>query len=475
MAMLELGFEIIGRKGGESVFESEFSEVFVSDSGKMEYSPKGLQKLDSEDVFRIGKIVEAYQKLPEIVETGEKRSGEIRALVSRYESALGKKIPPEKRELYEKIVFLSTGEGVMPLEPLLKDPLIEEIMVNGTSSPIFVYHRKFGMLPTNLRFTSSEYLVEKANQLLFPMGKRVDRSKPSAHAILPSGERVSVEIPPVSKEPSIAIRKFSENPLTITDLVGLGMLDFDSAAFLSLAIAAGASNIGVIGNTGAGKTTLLNALLRFVPERQRIAVVEEIPEISVPHENKVCLSEAENLGIRMGFLVRETLRLRPDRIVIGEVRGPEDASALREACLSGPAYSTFYTYHADSPEGAVERLKSQGIGENDLGYFGILVSCRRFETKKEGLLRKVLEISEIDGKGKVRKIFGQSGKKGGLLKKTGVKSKAEERISREFLGGAPIGPELASRKSLLKKLAKLADREFFREFSEKTARETGGK
>lgn len=472
MTELELGFEIIGRERKKLVFESEFSEVFVSsDSGGIEYSPKGIPSLDSEDSFRIGKIIDAYQRLPEIVETGTGRAEEIKRLVSKYESALGKKLPPEKRSLYERIIFLSTGAGLMPLEPLLKDPLIEEIMVNGTASPIFVYHRKFGMLPTTLRFTSGNYLVEKANQLLFPAGKRVDRSKPSAHAVLSSGERVSVEIPPVSKEPSLAIRKFSESPLTITDLSGLGMLDLEAASFLSLAIGAGASNIGVIGNTGAGKTTLLNALLRFVPESQRIAIVEEIPEISAPHINKISLSEVEGLGIRMNFLVRETLRLRPDRIVIGEVRSPEDASALRDACLSGPAYSTFYTYHADSPEGAVERLKSQGIGENDLEYFGLLVSCRRFETKEGGQLRRVKSISEIGRAGKIRRIF-DSGK-GGKLRRVGGRSEVERRISSEFLRGAPIAPELASRKALLKRLANLPDREFFSEFSSKVSKRKG--
>ncbi|MFH0962178.1 MAG: ATPase, T2SS/T4P/T4SS family [archaeon] len=458
------GFSIIGRKsGGEEIGRTDFALIRQEGLDFPEYLPFGLETPDGDDLFRIGKIVKAYQNIPEITETGEKRREEIGKLVSKYLGLLsGKRLSREKAELYERVVFSATGEGRGPLEFLVGDPQIEEIMVNGTSQPIFIFHRRFGMCATNLRFDSEEYLIEKANQLLFPGNKRVDSSKPFAHAILPNGDRISVEIPPLAKEPCIDIRKFSEKPMTLPELVKLGMLDLRAAAFLFLAVESGVCNIGVVGNTGAGKTTLLGALLRLAPPYQRVILVEEIPEISVPHKHNVRLVQVEHLGIGMAELVRETLRLRPDRVVVGEVRSPSEVQALRDSCLSGQAYSTYFTYHSESAQAAVERLESQGISRKDCEYFGLLVVCRRFEDRDGKTRRIVSEISEIGADGRTLPLFKHDFKRNRWIRRLRGKSRVEARLLETFISGkGGLSREIAKREKLLKRFSDAEDAEFF--------------
>ncbi len=418
--------------------------------------------LSEEDAFRIGKILETYRARPEITQTGAERRGVIDSLVDRYTSLAKGRIGPERARLYKEICFSASGDGLGPLDFLMEDPEIEEILANGPGEPVYVFHRKAGMCETNLSFLSGQYLVEKANQMLFPLNRRVDEGKPASHGILPNGDRVSVAVPPLSRRPCIDIRRFSEEPLTAADLALRGMLNWEMAAFLSLVMGRGGTNLGVVGNTGAGKTTLLNALLRFIPPHQRIVSVEEIPEIKIPHSHQVRLVEVEHLGLGMADCILETLRLRPDRVVVGEVRTPAEALALRDSCLSGQSFGTYFTYHSESPALAVGRLVSQGVSRRDCAAFGMLVSCRRFEDGNARTVRVVSEISEVAGEGAPRRLFAYDFAKrrwSGSLK---GKSRAEKWISASLFGGRGLGKELRRREALLKGLAGKRDEEFFR-------------
>ncbi len=277
-----------------------------------------------------------------------------------------------------------------PIEALLQLDL-EEIMVNGLEEPIFVYDRRKGMLRTNLSITSEGYFMELANRMLSSLGRRVNRTNPRESGVLDSGDRVSVVVPPYSRGHALSIRKYSSEPFTIVELAERGMLSYTEAAALWKLIEEGA-NVGIVGNTGSGKTTLLNALLRFVPRRERVVLVEEIPEIRPLQEQVLSLVSSSELGISMRDAIFDSLRLRPDRVVIGEVRTDGEVAALRESCLAGHALGTYFTYHAESAELARRRLTSQGFPEYDLRAITAIVVCRR--TQRGGKLeRRVVEVT----------------------------------------------------------------------------------
>ena len=333
-----------------------------------------------------------------------------------------------------------------PLEPLLSEDL-EEIMVNGVSQPIFVYDRRKGMEKTNLRLTSPEYFVELANRMLAPLGRRVNRSNPREFGILESGDRVSVVLPPYGREPTMSIRKYSAEPFTILDLIDRGMLGYDAAAFLWTVFEAGNMNVGVVGNTGSGKTTLLNALTRFIPKNNRVILVEDIPEISPLQEQVVSLISNKDLEILMRDSILDSLRLRPDRVIIGEVRKDSEVMALHESCLAGHSMGTYFTYHAESLDWARRRLLSQGFPDYDIRAIDLFVVCKRFE--REGRLsRRVTEI------GSTAKVFSGD-------RRTGE-------FSSEYWEAAFDDPwdEVSKRSRFLKGLRAEGDRDVFKKLQE---------
>jgi len=337
-----------------------------------------------------------------------------------------------------------------PLEPLLSEDL-EEIMVNGIDQPIFVYDRKEGMLKTNLSVDSREYFVEIANRMLAPLGRRVNRANPREFGVLEFGDRVSIAIPPYSRESVISIRKYMVEPFTVLDLVDREMISREAMAFLWTIFESGNANIGVVGNTGSGKTTLLNALTRFIPKKSRMVLVEDIPEIRPLQEQIVSLLSNKDIKISMKDAIIDSLRLRPDRVIIGEVRRNQEVEALREACLAGHSMGTYFTYHAESSKWARRRLMSQGFPEYDLSAVSLFVVCKRFEHKGK-IFRKVVEIG---GKNKVFEM------KGGKLKRVGD-------FESEYWDISFDNPwkEVLRRKKFLKNLDRKNDKEVFERLGE---------
>jgi flagellar protein FlaI len=322
-----------------------------------------------------------------------------------------------------------------PIDPLLSLDL-EEIMVNGLKKPVYVYDRKKGMLQTNLAFEKSEYFAEIANRMLSSLGRRVNQANPRESGVLENGDRVSVVIPPYSRDFIMSIRKYSAEPFTIPDLIDREMLSPREAALLWMVMECGNINVGVVGNTGSGKTTLLNSLLHFVPKKSRMIVVEEIPEVRIMQDQSVNILSNKNLGLEMKDAIIDSLRLRPDRVVIGEVRSAEEVEALGESCMAGHALGTYFTYHAESAEMACKRLISQGFPEHSLGVIHLIVTCKRFETK--GRLR--------------RKVVGISGPLG--------KKFASEYLDLAF---PDFSKELSERKNFLENCRREGSEKFFRE------------
>ncbi len=232
--------------------------------------------------------------------------------------------------LAELIVQNMLGYGL--LDPLVRDDNLEEIMVIGTGKPVYVWHRRFYMCKTNITFPEEREILNIIERIAREVGRRIDQQSPLLDARLPDGSRVNATIPPISLDgPTITIRKFKKDPLTIIDLIKYGTMNTDVASFLWILVdglGVKPANILVAGGTGSGKTTTLNALAMFIPPSERVISIEDTAELQLPVEHWVRLEtrppNLEGKGeVTMDDLVRNTLRMRPDRIIVGEVRGPE--------------------------------------------------------------------------------------------------------------------------------------------------------
>ena len=265
-------------------------------------------------------------------------------------------VPPD--ELAGSVALLADAiDGYGPLTPLMNDGEVTDVLVNGTD-PVWV-ERAGALECTAVRFESLDELGGLIERLLGNAGARADASRPLADARLADGSRLHVVLPPVATDgPHVSIRKFPEARFDLDDLVGLGMLETMQASLLARLVTDRRS-IAVSGATGTGKTTLLNALLGVVPPTERVVLVEEILELRPACRQAVSLvarpPNVEGAGrIDLGMLVRAALRMRPDRIVVGEIRGNEALAAL--AAMSTGHEGSMVTVHARTPDDALERF-----------------------------------------------------------------------------------------------------------------------
>jgi pilus assembly protein CpaF len=259
--------------------------------------------------------------------------------------------------LVEEIMNEVVGYG--PIQPLIEDPRISEIMVNG---PHQVYVEIEGRLHlTDRKFVDNEHVMRVIDRIVSPLGRRVDESIPMVDARLPDGSRVNAIIPPLCLNgPCLTIRKFSRTPLTPKKLVDLGTMTEEMCMFLEAAVQA-RLNILVSGGTGSGKTTTLNALSSFIPAHERIITIEDAAELQLQQEHVITLESRppniEGKGeITIRQLVRNALRMRPDRIVVGEVRGAEALDMLQ--AMNTGHDGSMSTLHSNSPRDTLSRLET---------------------------------------------------------------------------------------------------------------------
>jgi pilus assembly protein CpaF len=290
-------------------------------------------------------------------EAGGSLDEEVRALVEREAAPLPE---AERTELVERVVLLAHGLG--PLEPLLADPAVDEVMVNGPGS---VYVERHGALErAGVEFAGEAELMHAIERVLAPLGRRVDEASPLCDARLPDGSRVNVVIPPLSLSgPCLTIRRFRREGFSLRDLVTGGTLPAEVAELLAVCVAARAS-ILVSGGTGAGKTTTLNALSGAIPREERIVTIEDAAELRLRQLHVVRLEarppNLEGRGeVTIRQLVRNALRMRPDRIVVGEVRGAEALDMLQ--ALNTGHDGSLTTVHANSPEDALRRVETLAL------------------------------------------------------------------------------------------------------------------
>lgn len=308
-----------------------------------------------------------------------------------------------REALADRLVSEIAGFG--PLDPLLEDPEVTEIMVNGCDR---VYVERAGTLhATALRFRSNRHLEEIIARMVAPLGRRLDQSSPYVDARLPDGSRVNAVIPPVSvRGPALTIRKFRSAPWTEADLVAAGSVSREVLHLLRLAVQA-KLNLLISGGTGTGKTTLLNLLSSFIPRgRERIITIEDAVELQLEQDNLVTLEtrppNVEGRGeVTMRQLVRNALRMRPDRIIVGEVRGAE-ALDMVQAMNTGHDGS-LSTVHANSPIDALRRLENMVLmGGLDLPHSLVreqvqsAVDLVIHLSRSAGGVRRVTEVSAVN-------------------------------------------------------------------------------
>lgn len=307
--------------------------------------------------------------------------------------------------LVERVITASVGFG--PLEPLFADPTIDEIMVNGHRS---VWIERAGELERpGVEFESERQLLELIERMIAPLGRRVDESSPICDARLPDGSRLNIVIPPLALGGAIiTIRRFRHAQLGPDDLVANGTVSRRAFAFLKAAVLARRS-IVVSGGTGSGKTTTLNAISAFVPAGERIVTIEDAAELRLRQGHVVRLearpANLEGRGeVSIRALVKTALRMRPDRIVVGEVRGGEALDML--SAMTTGHDGSLTTIHANSPEGALERIQTlalmagldvphQAIRRMTTAAVDLVVHQRR----TTGGGREVSAISEVIGQG----------------------------------------------------------------------------
>lgn len=351
----------------------------------------------------------------------------------------------ERQKLTSEIIDESIGFG--PINPLIHDPSVSEIMVNG---PNLVYVEKKGRLTlSDVSFKDDQHVMRVIEKIVAPLGRRIDESSPMVDARLPNGSRVNVIIPPLSLNgPTITIRKFSEKPYTVKDLINFGTMS-PNVAMLVKACVEARLNIVVSGGTGSGKTTTLNVISSFIPEDERIVTIEDAAELQLSQEHVIRLEtrppNIEGKGaVTIRDLVRNSLRMRPDRIVVGEVRSGEALDMLQ--AMNTGHDGSLTTGHANTPRDMLARLETmvlmagmdlpvKAIREQIASAVDIIVQQSRL---KDGS-RRITHITEVLGmEGDIITlqdifIFKQSGKdeKGrihGAIVPTGIKPKFVEKL-----------------------------------------------
>ena len=367
----------------------------------------------------------------------------------------------ERDQLVSEIIDQALGYG--PIERFLDDPSVTEVMVNALDG---VYVEREGRLEeTDARFFSEQHVLRVIDRIVAPLGRRIDEASPMVDARLPDGSRVNAVIAPLAIDgPQLTIRKFTQRVLSLEDLMRLGTLTDQVGGFLSACVT-GRMNILISGGTGSGKTTLLNVLSSMIPPHERIVTIEDAAELRLQQRHVVRLesrpANIEGKGeVRARELVRNALRMRPDRIVVGEVRGAEALDMLQ--AMNTGHDGSLSTLHANSPRDALARVETmvlmagfdlpvRAIREQAASAIDLLVHISR---GRDGV-RRVTRVAAVDGMEGDTVILSDvftfdaetaaDGSVAGALRPTGVRPKLTERLSDAGITlasdvfGSPVG------------------------------------
>lgn len=366
----------------------------------------------------------------------------------------------EKHRLFEQIAAEILGFG--PLQPLLEDNEITEVMVNGAKSVYFEKAGKINRAP--ITFENDEHVMRIIDRIVAPLGRRIDEASPYVDARLPDGSRVNAVIPPISLVgPCLTIRKFSKDPFTVEQLIDFGSLTPSSVLFMEAAVKS-RFNIIISGGTGSGKTTLLNVLSGFIPNDERIVTVENAAELQLRQDHVVTLeSRPPNIEGRGEVTIRQLvincLRMRPDRIIVGEIRGEESLDMLQ--AMNTGHDGSLTTAHSNSPRDTLSRVETMALMAGmDLPVRAIreqiasAIDLIIHQSRMQDGTRKVTNVTEVIGmEGDVitmQDIFRfeqtaiEDGKVLGDLVPTGLRPKYMEKIEGH---GIHLPPSIFSKRA----------------------------
>lgn len=379
--------------------------AFDLSSAKFSEAYAPLSPEDEQLVQRVHQRLIEEMDLKAVEKLGAERGREaVEAATRTLVNQMGVGLFGEHKELVIRRA-LDDAIGLGPIQPLVDDPMISEVMVNSADE---IFFERDGIIYLSaLRFRDAEHIMLTIDRIISPLGRRVDESSPYVDARLPDGSRVNVIIPPlIPRSPVVTIRKFRSDRYAIDDLVKNSTLSEQAYEFLRACVQLRLNTV-ISGGTGTGKTTLLNALSAFIPERERIITIEDPVELKLQQRHVIsCEARPPNIEgkneVTQRDLVRNALRMRPDRIIVGEVRGPE-AFDMMQAMNTGHEGS-LTTVHANSPRDALSRIEnmvlmsgfdlpSMAIREQMASAFHLILQLSRFA---DGT-RRVVSISEVVG------------------------------------------------------------------------------
>jgi Flp pilus assembly CpaF family ATPase len=372
-----------------------------------------------------------------------KEEGEllIEKLVKNVAEESGIFLDTQQEEYLSRIAVMHIY-GFAFMDDLVNDPHIEEISVIGPKKPVYVYLRNEGWKRVNACFEDEKSIADMINKMSRNIGRHITMQNPRIDAMLPDGSRLHGSLSPIS-EGEITIRKFRDRPFSPLELVKNNSMTIDVLAFLSVLMQCD-SSIMIAGNTASGKTTTLNALFSFVPSTERVIISEETPEINVPHKHQMRLVANKDMEISLKDLVYDSLRMRPDRMIVGEVRNKEEAEALFDVLMAGQARGSYATFHAQSVNEAISRLRSFGINEMDIKSIDCIIIQRRmlfYDKKRNVEVRKIVEIAETgqtiyhDGKLKHGNLIEKMAHSFGMSKKEMLEELKERK---KIIARAPL-------------------------------------
>ena len=381
-----------------SDFEEEFKDVNILYNEQTMMLTRIIHQ-DILDKLNLGNTSVADMKKDELREKAELNLDKV-LKERRHEIPPGLPLSVFRQALLDELI------GFGPLSPLLRSPKISEIMVNGPNM-VFV-ESKGKLFNSGVRFFNEQHLISIIQRIVEPLGRHVDEASPMVDARLPDGSRVNAIIPPLSLQgAALTVRKFSDKKLTTDDLIAFGSMTEEMALFLETAVRA-RQNILVSGGTGSGKTTLLNVLSLFIPQGERVITIEDSAELKLTHPNLVSLearpANIEGKGrVSIRDLVINTLRMRPDRIIVGECRGAEALDMLQ--AMNTGHDGSLTTAHANNPRDALTRLEnmvmmagfelpSTAIREQIASALNLIVQ----QTRLLDGSRKIVKITEVTGR-----------------------------------------------------------------------------
>jgi pilus assembly protein CpaF len=387
--------------------ENKKGTTVVASGQKEEYKADPYKELKAKIFDRVVEEVKITQD-----DSGDMTAveDEIRSVVSNVIESEAQYLTRNERSIITRDI-INEAIGYGPITPLLNDPQINEVMVN---SPTQVYVERNGKLElSGVTFRDNAHILHIIERIVAPLGRRIDESSPMVDARLPNGSRVNIIIPPLALNgPAITIRKFSEKPFTVNDLIRFGTLTPEVAQFLKACVEA-RLNIVVSGGTGSGKTTTLNVISSFIPSDERIITIEDAAELQLHQDHVVRLEtrppNVEGKGtITIRDLVRNSLRMRPDRIVVGEVRSGEALDMLQ--AMNTGHDGSLTTGHANSPRDMLSRLETMVL------MAGMELPVRAIREQISSAIDLIVQQSRLkDGSRKITYITEVSGMEGDVI------------------------------------------------------------